>query len=94
MPSVLDLTVTLGGRDPRSGAFDDALDQAAEAVRAHVAPESDIHASADYRRMLVAELTRRALPLAISRSNAVFVHESGVAAVSSRTNAAFDRVGG
>jgi carbon-monoxide dehydrogenase medium subunit len=30
-------------------------------VRAHVEPEGDIHASADYRRMLVAELTLRAL---------------------------------
>ncbi len=94
VPSVLDLTPTLGGHDPRSGAFDDALDRAAEAVREHVAPETDIHASADYRRMLVAELTRRALPVALSRSNAVFMHESGVAAVSSRPNTAFDGVEG
>ena len=32
-----------------------------ELVRAHIDPEGDIHASADYRRMLAAELTRRAL---------------------------------
>ena len=94
VPSVLDLTPALAGLDPESDAFDDGLDRAAEAVREHVAPETDIHASADYRRMLVAELTRRALPLAISRSNAAFVHESVVAALSSRTNAAFDGLGG
>ena len=33
-------------------------------MRAHVEPEGDIHASADYRRMLVAELTLRALAAA------------------------------
>ena len=33
-------------------------------MRAHVDPEGDIHASADYRRMLAAELTRRALATA------------------------------
>ncbi|MDN5764258.1 MAG: FAD binding domain-containing protein [Humibacillus sp.] len=94
VPSVLDLTPALGGRELADAGFGSALDQAAEAVREHVAPETDIHASADYRRMLVAELTRRALPIAISRSNAAFVHESAVATVSSRTNAAFEGLGG
>ncbi|MEO6996805.1 MAG: FAD binding domain-containing protein [Terracoccus sp.] len=94
VPSVLALTPILRGLDPASGEFADALDEAAEAVREHVSPETDIHASADYRRMLVAELTRRALPLAISRSNAAFMHEIPVAAVGSRTNAAFNGLGG
>jgi carbon-monoxide dehydrogenase medium subunit len=36
-----------------------------ELVRAHVDPEGDIHGRADYRRMLVSELTRRALVTAL-----------------------------
>lgn len=57
VPDVLDLTDLLAGR-----SVDDLpLDDVAEAVRAHVDPESDIHAGSDYRRMLAAELTRRAL---------------------------------
>ena len=47
----------LGGRDATAAVPDEVVD----AVRAHVDPEGDIHASADYRRMLAAELTRRAL---------------------------------
>ena len=93
-PSVLDLTPALGGHEPESRAFDDALDRAAGAVAEHVAPETDIHATADYRRMLVAELTRRALPLALRRSNAAFVRESAAAALSSSTNTAFTGLGG
>jgi carbon-monoxide dehydrogenase medium subunit len=63
VPSVLDLHDVLGGveADPSSAAWVAAADAAAEAVREHVEPESDIHATADYRRMLAAELTRRAL---------------------------------
>jgi carbon-monoxide dehydrogenase medium subunit len=57
VPDVLDLGPALAGRPLR----DLPLDDAAELVGAHVDPESDIHASADYRRMLAAELTRRAL---------------------------------
>ncbi len=38
-----------------------AVDAAAATVREHVQPESDIHATSDYRRMLVGELTRRVL---------------------------------
>ena len=40
-------------------------DAVVELVRGHVDPESDIHASADYRRMLAAELTRRAVATAL-----------------------------
>lgn len=57
VPDVLDLTDLLAGRT----VGDLPLDAVADAVQAHVDPESDIHASADYRRMLAAELTRRAL---------------------------------
>ena len=57
VPTLLDLTPVLGGRDASAAAPDEVV----EAVRAHVDPEGDIHASADYRRMLAAELTRRAL---------------------------------
>jgi aerobic carbon-monoxide dehydrogenase medium subunit len=54
---VLDLTDVLGGQQT------DAADwsAAAEAVRAHIEPEADIHATADYRRMLAGELARRVL---------------------------------
>ena len=61
IPSVLDLDPHLRGVEPGSDEWDDGLDAVAEAVRTHVEPESDIHASAEYRRMLAGELTRRAL---------------------------------
>ncbi len=54
VPDVLDLSAVLGG--PADAFDDDAL---VTAVREHVQPEADIHASADYRRMLAGELTRR-----------------------------------
>jgi carbon-monoxide dehydrogenase medium subunit len=57
VPSVLDLTDVVGGDEPRSADWA----AAAEAVRAHVEPEADIHATADYRRMLAGELARRVL---------------------------------
>lgn len=57
VPDVLDLTAVLAGttRADLGVRADDLIG----AVRAHVQPESDIHASADYRRMLAGELTRR-----------------------------------
>jgi carbon-monoxide dehydrogenase medium subunit len=57
IPSVLDLADVLGGQEP--GAAD--WSAAAKAVRDHVEPEGDIHATADYRRMLAGELARRVL---------------------------------
>ncbi|HYN68068.1 MAG TPA: FAD binding domain-containing protein [Ornithinibacter sp.] len=57
VPTVLDLSSALAGRE--AGA--PVPDAVVELVRAHVDPEGDIHASADYRRMLAAELTRRAV---------------------------------
>ena len=61
VPTVLDLTPALSGR----AAGDLPLADVADLVRAHVDPETDIHAGAEYRRMLVAELTRRALLAAV-----------------------------
>jgi len=60
VPTVLDLTPAFSGRDAVAPVPEDVV----ELVRAHVEPEGDIHASADYRRMLVAELTLRALATA------------------------------
>ncbi len=62
VPTVLDLGPALTGR----GADAPVPDEVVELVRAHVEPEADIHASADYRRMLAAELTRRALADALA----------------------------
>jgi len=62
VPSVLDLTPAVAGRT----AEDLPLDDVAELVRGHVDPETDIHASAEYRRVLVDALTGRALAAAAS----------------------------
>lgn len=56
VPTVLDLTEVVAGAEPGSvqwGVID-------EAVQAHIEPEADIHATADYRRMLAGQLARRA----------------------------------
>jgi carbon-monoxide dehydrogenase medium subunit len=57
VPTVLDLTDLLGGQETAAADWS----AAAEAVRAHIEPEGDIHATADYRRMLAGELARRVL---------------------------------
>ena len=72
VPSVLDLAGDLADVEPGSGSWAGAVDAAAESVRHHVHPEADIHATSDYRRMLVGELTRRVL------------HESALAAEGDR----------
>jgi aerobic carbon-monoxide dehydrogenase medium subunit len=66
VPTVLDLSPALAGVD--AGAT--VPDAVTELVRAHVDPEADIHASADYRRMLAVELTRRALATALTGDRA------------------------
>jgi aerobic carbon-monoxide dehydrogenase medium subunit len=57
VPDVLDLTDRFGGQEPP------AVDWAPvdEAVHEHADPVSDIHATAEYRAVLAAELARRAL---------------------------------
>ena len=62
VPTVLDLSPALAWVD--AGA--PVPDAVTELVRGHVEPEADIHATADYRRMLAAELTRRALATALA----------------------------
>ena len=65
-PDVLDLGDVLVGADP--GDCD--WGKAAELAREHVDPDTDIHAGADYRRMLVGVLTARALVEAASHATA------------------------
>lgn len=57
VPTVLDLTDLVAGREV--GAVD--WSACVDAVIEHVEPEGDIHASAEYRRMLAGELARRVL---------------------------------
>lgn len=57
VPTVLDLTDVLAGQETAAADWS----AAAEAVRAYIEPEGDIHATADYRRMLAGELARRVL---------------------------------
>jgi aerobic carbon-monoxide dehydrogenase medium subunit len=61
VPTVLDLTAALAGSAAGRPLPRSVADAVVELVRGHVDPEADIHASADYRRMLAAELTRRAV---------------------------------
>ena len=61
VPIVLDLTPALAGSAAGRPLPRSVADAVVELVRGHVDPEADIHASADYRRMLAAELTRRAV---------------------------------
>jgi carbon-monoxide dehydrogenase medium subunit len=100
VPAVLDLGEVLGGieAEPSSAAWLAASETTAEAVRARVEPESDIHATAEYRRMLAAELTRRTLTRALPRAvapdasqhpNAAFRAEGAVGPLSRTPNAAF-----
>ena len=56
-PDVLDLSDLLAGCAPE----DVDWAEAAELAREHVDPDTDIHASAEYRRMLVRVLTARVL---------------------------------
>lgn len=63
-PDVLDLTDRFAGR--AVSEVDWSI--AAEAARDHVEPDADIHATADYRRLLVGVLTGRVLAEAASRA--------------------------
>jgi carbon-monoxide dehydrogenase medium subunit len=59
-PTVLDLSEAVGAH----GDFD----AAADAARAQLEPEPDIHATADYRRHLAGVLTSRALRTAVAQA--------------------------
>jgi len=63
-PDVLDLGDLLAGIAPEDGDWAKAAEMACE----HVDPDTDIHASAAYRRMLVGVLTARVLAEAASNA--------------------------
>lgn len=65
IPVVVDLTEAAAGQ-PLSSTWAGVE----ELVQAGIAPEADIHATSEYRRVLAAELTRRALTLATTVENA------------------------
>ena len=65
VPVVIDLTDAVAGQLASS-----AWHGVEELVQAGIAPEADIHATSDYRRMLAAELTRRALTEAMTEEGA------------------------
>jgi carbon-monoxide dehydrogenase medium subunit len=65
-PDVLDLSELLAGSAPEDGDWA----KAAELAREHVDPDPDIHASAQYRRMLVGVLTARVLVEAAANATA------------------------
>jgi aerobic carbon-monoxide dehydrogenase medium subunit len=70
VPDVLDLGPALVGMH-RGSAIPGAV---TELVRGHVEPERDIHATAEYRRVLAVELTRRALGEATASGSGPTVH--------------------
>ncbi|GAA4283247.1 xanthine dehydrogenase family protein subunit M [Brevibacterium daeguense] len=59
LPDALDLTELVAGRPASTSA--DIAEAVVERVTEHIAPESDIHATADYRRHLTGVLARRLL---------------------------------
>lgn len=70
VPVVVDLTDAVAGSAPREidwAVIDDI-------VQAHLMPESDIHASSDYRRMLAGELARRAFAAAAADATSGETH--------------------
>jgi carbon-monoxide dehydrogenase medium subunit len=94
VPVYLDLTDVLAGAEPQAADWGAACD----AVRTFVEPYGDIHATAEYRRMLAGELARRVLAeaaanatptSATSPTNAALVAERTGIPLSSATNGAF-----
>jgi carbon-monoxide dehydrogenase medium subunit len=67
VPRTLDVTELFAGQEP--GAAD--WSASADLVRAAIEPEGDIHATAEYRAVLAAELARLTLADAAARSVAV-----------------------
>jgi carbon-monoxide dehydrogenase medium subunit len=64
VPDVLDVTHLFQGVEPGSADWS----VVADAVRDHVDPQGDIHATAAYRGMLAADLARRTLAAAASNA--------------------------
>jgi len=62
-PDILDLSEALAGATPEDADYA----AAAALVRDHVDPDADIHASAEYRRMLAGAIAERLLPVAARR---------------------------
>jgi len=79
-PDVLDLSELLAGSAAEEGNWA----KAAEMAREHVDPETDIHASAEYRRMLVGVLTARVLAEAASNATTT---ATGTATATANANA-------
>ena len=79
-PDVLDLSELLAGSAPEEGDWA----KAAELAREHVDPETDIHASAEYRRVLVGVLTARVLAEAASNATTT---ATGTATATANANA-------
>ena len=75
-PGVLDLGSPLAGIAPEDADWAGA----AELAREHVDPDSDIHASAGYRRMLVGVLTARVLAEAATNATASSTANAGPSA--------------
>jgi carbon-monoxide dehydrogenase medium subunit len=71
VPSVLDVTEVVAGAEPAAADWG----ATATLVHDHIRPEDDIHATAAYRAVLAAELSRLALAEAATRAP-----EAGVAA--------------
>jgi carbon-monoxide dehydrogenase medium subunit len=78
-PDVLDLSELLAGTAAEEGDWA----KAAEMAREHVDPDADIHASAEYRRMLVGVLTARVLAEAASSAITASAKATAVAAATS-----------
>lgn len=70
VPAVLDVTELYAGKEP--GACD--WSASADVVATAVDPETDIHATAEYRRMLGVELSRLALAQAATHATASLSH--------------------
>jgi len=75
-PDVLDLGELFAGIPPE----DVDWASAAALAREHVDPDSDIHASASYRRMLVGVLTARVLAQAAGNATAGSTANAGASA--------------
>ena len=82
-PDVLDLSDLLAGSVPRDCDWSKAAELAIE----HVDPDTDIHAGADYRRMLVGVLVARVLAEAAANATASAATNATASAATDATGA-------